>query len=81
MNKALIQDALDELRPALSSDGFDLRLSDTQRPDGIEIILEATDAACRDCLVPDDMLVNIIQTALRSRDPAAGPVMLKKVGF
>jgi Fe-S cluster biogenesis protein NfuA len=81
MDEALVRDALDEVRPSLEADGFDLRLGSLAADGAIEVVLEATGRACLDCLVPDDMLVAILQAAMRSRNPQAGPVTLTKLGF
>lgn len=76
-----IETALADLRPALDADGFDLRLGGIG-PDGqITVILEARPNACHDCLVPDDLLQQIVQTSIRDRQPDAGAVVVEKRGF
>lgn len=75
-----IQGALDELAPGLGADGFELRLEAVE-PDGrVRIALEAGPDACRDCLVPDELLVSILESSVRERIPDA-TVVLEKIGF
>lgn len=81
MQQSAVETALDQVRPALEADGFDLRL-DSIAPDGaVQIVLEAKPDACLDCLVPDEMLVQIIETAIRDQDPNLDHVVLTKSGF
>jgi hypothetical protein len=75
-----IESALEVLRPSLASDGFGLRAG---QPAGnnVEVILSATADACLDCLVPDDLMVQMIGDAIRQQDPSLGEVTLVKEGF
>jgi Fe-S cluster biogenesis protein NfuA len=76
-----IEAALDQLRPGLDADGFRL---DLHRRDGdgrIVIALEALPDACLDCLVPDELLGQMIEMAIREHVPDAGDVELVKIGF
>jgi Fe-S cluster biogenesis protein NfuA len=76
-----IEAALDDLRPGLDSDGFKLGLHRLD-PDGrIVIALEATPEACYDCLVPDQLLSQMVEMAIREHVPDAGAVELVKIGF
>jgi Fe-S cluster biogenesis protein NfuA len=76
-----IEAALDDLRPGLDSDGFKLDLHRLD-PDGrIVIALEATPAACYECLVPDELLSQMVEMAIRERVPDAHEVELVKIGF
>lgn len=81
MDKAAVESALDNVRPALDADGFDLRLDSLGDGGEVGIVLEARTDACLDCLVPDDMLVQIIETAIRDKEPALSRVTLTKSGF
>ena len=81
MDKTAVETALDNVRPALEADGFDLRLDSIGDQGSVEIVLEAKADACHDCLVPDEMLVQIIDTAIRDQDPTLDRVVLTKVGF
>jgi Fe-S cluster biogenesis protein NfuA len=78
---AAIEAALDELRPGLDSDGFRLGIRQVD-PDGrIVIALEALPEACFDCLVPEALLTQMVETVIRDRVPDAGGVELVKIGF
>jgi Fe-S cluster biogenesis protein NfuA len=81
MQQTAVEKALDNVRPALEADGFDLRLQQIVGDGDVEIVLEAKPDACHDCLVPDEMLVQIIETAIRDEDPSIQRVTLTKVGF
>lgn len=81
MDESKLRAALESLQPALAADGFGLDLVSVS-PDGdVDVVLEAKEGACMDCLVPDDMLVAIIQTAMKDREGAVRDVRLQKVGF
>jgi len=81
MRKAAVESALEKVRPALDADGFDLKLSSVGNDGAVEVILEARPDACMDCLVPDEMLVQIIETAIRAEDSGLRAVTLTKAGF
>lgn len=73
--------AVQQLRPALTADGFDLRLGPARIDGAVEIILEAEPGACLDCLVPEETMLAVIETALREAGEATERVILTKVGF
>jgi hypothetical protein len=79
VNEALEQ-ALATIRPSLGADGYDLRIGESADASSVEVILEASPDACADCLVPDDVLVQIIQIAANEQGDARS-VHLRKVGF
>jgi len=81
MEKAAVETALDNVRPALDADGFDLRLDSLGDDGTVGIVLEARPDACLDCLVPDEMLVQIIETAIREQEPNLSRVTLARSGF
>jgi Fe-S cluster biogenesis protein NfuA len=81
MEKSTVETALDNVRPALDADGFDLRLGSIGDDGQVGIVLEARPDACLDCLVPDEMLVQIIETAIRDKEPTLRQVTLTKSGF
>lgn len=82
MNHLLVESALATLRPGLGSDGFDLRIAEgEQAPGVVQVVLEATVDACADCLVPDEMLVRIIEAAIREQGEPLDHVVLVKEGF
>jgi Fe-S cluster biogenesis protein NfuA len=78
--KEAVEEALTELRPSLAADGFDLKV-DSLSGDEVEVGLVALPDACMDCLVPDDMMVRILETSIRRRWPEVGKVVLTKHGF
>lgn len=81
MLETAVNTALDNVRPGLEADGFDLRLDSIGADGAVEVILEAKPDACMDCLVPDEMLVAILETAIRDQDPGLDHVVLIKQGF
>lgn len=81
MEANAVETALEKLRPGLAADGFDLRLSSIAIDGSVEIVLEARPDACLECLVPDEMLVQIIETAICEQDGSLDKVVLTKLGF
>jgi Fe-S cluster biogenesis protein NfuA len=75
-----VESVLDTLRPSLAADGFDLRVGDVSG-DVVQVVLAAKPAACLDCLVPDDMLTQLIADAIRREDSSLERVDLVKEGF
>ncbi len=73
-----IERALESLRPAMGADGFELRLGSIDPDGSVRIVLEAGPNACMDCLVPDDVLVGILERTIRAEAPAVGRVVLEK---
>lgn len=76
-----IERALDDIKPGFTADNFDLRLDGVREDGTIDIVLEALPGACHDCLVPDEMLVKILEAGIREHQPGAGSVALRKQGF
>lgn len=73
-----IERALAQVAPALDADGFELRLEDF-RPDGtVQIALAAGPDACAECLMPDDVLHQVLQDAITREEPRASAVVLRK---
>lgn len=75
-----VEEALTELRPSLAADGFDLQLDGMEGTE-VEVGLVAKPDACMDCLVPDAMLVQILEASIRRRYPGLSRVTLVKHGF
>lgn len=76
-----LEAALESLRPALDADGFDLKI-DSVEPEGrVHVGLEARADACHDCLVPDDVLKQILETSIKEKRPDITEVVLEKHGF
>lgn len=78
---SVIESALEVLRPSLAADGFDLRIGQLLIDGTVQVVLEAKPAACLECLVPDDVLIQIIENAIREREPSFNRLELVKVGF
>jgi Fe-S cluster biogenesis protein NfuA len=77
----MVESALDLVRPGLDADGFDLRVEEV-RPDGETVIcLEARPGACLECLVPDEVLLQIIRNSITKQASAVGQLSLVKRGF
>jgi Fe-S cluster biogenesis protein NfuA len=81
VTQEVVEEALEKLRPGFDADGFDLQLRTLAEDGTVEIVLTAKPAACTECLVPDHMLVQLIDRAIRDRDPSLREVVLVKVGF
>lgn len=76
-----LEASLDAVRPGLQADGFDLRVAEIRSETEVEVELSAGPEACHDCLVPDALLVQIIEHALRANEPQLEAVILRKSGF
>ena len=81
MQEATVETALAGVRPALAADGFDLRLGSIEPDGSVKVVLEAKENACLDCLVPDDMMTQLITDAIRREDSSLERVDLVKEGF
>jgi len=79
MSDTAIESALETIRPSLGADGYVLRIGET-KVDSVEIILEALPEACSDCMVPDAVLQQILEVAIKDNGDDR-PVRLSKVGF
>jgi hypothetical protein len=75
-----VESALATLRPSLTADGFDLRVG-TLTDETVQVILEAKPDACLDCLVPDELMVQMLDDAIRRNDDTLGTVELVREGF
>lgn len=83
IDQAILEQALDDIRPGLDADGFRLRVGAVSAGE-IEMVLLATPDACLDCLVPDQLIVGMIEDAVASRvDDLRSPprIVLRKEGF
>jgi molybdopterin/thiamine biosynthesis adenylyltransferase len=80
VQEAAVEMALATLRPGLTADGFDLRVG-TLTEGTVRVILEAKPDACLDCLVPDDLMVQMLDDAIRRNDDSLGTVELIREGF
>lgn len=76
-----IEAAINDLAGGLEADGFELKLERVEASGVVFVGLSATPEACHDCLVPDAVLVEILETAIKERHPASNKVVLTKYGF
>lgn len=76
-----LEEALDVLRPGLDSDGFELSVEEIGDDGRISVALTATPEACMDCLVPDEMMVDMIKGVMQELEPGVQSVVLNKYGM
>lgn len=77
-----IEGSLEVLRAALDADGFTLTIENVNDVTGIvHVSLTAAIGACIDCLVPDAMITQIVENAVKNVTPDFYRVVLDKVGF
>jgi Fe-S cluster biogenesis protein NfuA len=81
IEESIVESALEVLRPSLDADGFDLLVGPILADGIVQVVLKAKPGACLDCLVPDDAMINIIEGAIREREPAFNHIQLVKKGF
>jgi Fe-S cluster biogenesis protein NfuA len=81
VDTSTVEAALDDIRPALQADGFELLCESIDGDGVVSVGLQAKPDACLDCLVPDDMLVQIIESSIRDRTADFSRVVLTKHGF
>lgn len=81
MDQQSVNAALDTLRPSLTPDGFDLRVGELGPDGSVQVILEAKPDACVECMVPEEIIVQIVEDAIRRQDSSVTRVELVKYGF
>ena len=81
MQEKAINEALEVLRPGLASDGFALKLGAVDAKGVVQVILEAGPESCLDCLVPEGMMVQILEDAIREKGASLDHVEIVRVGF
>lgn len=79
MSDAAVETALEAIRPSLGADGYLLKVGESDARN-VEVVLEALPDACGDCLVPDAVLQQILEVAIKDRGDDR-TVRLSKVGF
>ena len=68
MDEQAVAEVVDEMGALLRSDGADLRLLDADpKTDRIEVALELEDAECQDCVLPAELLRQMVSDALSRR--------------
>jgi hypothetical protein len=76
---AEIDDALKEFRDMMGADGYLLRWEPSAK-DRIVVTIEATEDACADCLVPQNVMEAIMASALESTAVSLDRVVLPAKG-
>jgi hypothetical protein len=77
----MVESALDVLRPGLAADGFELHVGPSETAGEVQVVLQATSEACLDCLVPESVIVGIIEDAIAACGAEGVRVKLIKRGF
>lgn len=78
MDRQSLQDAITPFRESMQADGADLELVSPVTPDGaVHLRLNLGPQACRDCIMPREFLVEMIESRLREVDPSVGSVFLE----
>jgi len=68
MDREAVAETVDEMGALLRSDGADLRLLDADpKTARIEVALELEGAECEDCVLPPELLEQMISDALARR--------------
>ena len=81
MNEPLmISEEFQSIREGMLADGFDLFVTELSAERAV-VCLEAKDPDCLDCLVPDAILQQIVETAIREAEPSVTRVKIVKKGF
>lgn len=75
-----LSEALQNLAPLLEPDGFRLRLGDLHG-ENVEVVIIATEAACSDCLVPEETLEAILRSEIEKQGETVGVLSVRREGF
>jgi Fe-S cluster biogenesis protein NfuA len=77
VNPEAVDEAVDEMGALLRSDGADLKLVDADpKTARIEVQLELAGAECAECVLPTDLLEQMISEALSRRVPGEFELVL-----
>jgi Fe-S cluster biogenesis protein NfuA len=68
LDKVMVDGALAGLRTGFQADGADL-VAELASPERVVVRLVLTTETCEDCIVPNSILRQIINTTLRTRFP------------
>jgi len=75
--KEALETVLDQFRPGFDADGFDVSV-DSVGADGVVIVrIDHRADACEECLIPDDMLGPMLESAMQRVTSAVMQVELK----
>lgn len=73
--------AIENLRPSFTADDFDISLESLSEAGDVVVAIRPGPGACLDCLVPDAMLRQIVDVAVRRYAPGVASVAVVKRGF
>jgi Fe-S cluster biogenesis protein NfuA len=78
MDEQAVAETIEEMGALLRSDGADLRLiAADSRTDRIEVALELEGAECAECVLPADLLRQMVADALARRIPREFELVLR----
>jgi hypothetical protein len=80
MNRAL-ELAIEELRPSFEADNFKVVLDSLSDDGEVVIGIEAMPEACVDCMIPDGLLLQVVEACVRRHAPGVKAVAIVKRGF
>lgn len=72
-----VRAVLKDFAASLEADGFRLEVKEVSES-AVKIVLTATDKACHDCLVSDELMIQMLEAAVRKVVPNATVVLEKK---
>ncbi|MES2986328.1 MAG: NifU family protein [Pseudomonadota bacterium] len=64
-----VEAALADLRPSFAADDFQIALESLGESGAVVIAIHAGPGACLDCLMPDPMLGQVVEAAIRRHAP------------
>jgi Fe-S cluster biogenesis protein NfuA len=73
--------AIEELRPSFEADNFTVLLDRLSAGGDVTIGIEAMPGACLDCMIPDGMLLQVVEACVRRHAPEVRTVAVVKRGF
>jgi Fe-S cluster biogenesis protein NfuA len=78
MERQAVEAAVAELAPMLQADGADLKLVAADPATArIEVALDVTDASCAECVLPTELLHQVISDAISRRVPTEFELVLR----
>jgi Fe-S cluster biogenesis protein NfuA len=75
-----IDRAIEGLRPSFSADNFEIGLESLTAGEAV-VAITMGEGACADCLIPEPMLTQIVDAAIRREAPGVASVTVVKHGF
>jgi hypothetical protein len=76
LTQTAAEERLDDVKSMLAADGYELTIA--VRPDDLVLGIVATATACEECLVPKDLMTDIVRDSLGGDGaPYDGPMTLR----